>query len=105
MPAAPWTIMSATRLPGSMTYLIATTGFLALGLLVGRWPVVVVPAIVWTLFAVGLSNRWWGRPPGEFLVLGTALLSLVGMLAVAVGVLLRCGSSRLDDGQRQLRRG
>jgi hypothetical protein len=88
-----------------MTYLIATIVFLALGLLVGRWLVVAVPAIFWTLVAVGLSNRWWGRPRGEFLVLGTALLSLVDMLAAAVGVLVRRGISRLDDPQRQPRRG
>jgi hypothetical protein len=49
-----------------MTYLIATIVFLALGRLVGRW-LVVVAAIFWTLVAVGLGDRWWGRPPGSSL--------------------------------------
>ncbi|SRR5713226_610772 len=94
-------VMSYRSNVDSMTYLIVTLVFGVLGLITARWLIVIVPPIVWTVVAVGINHRWWGRPPGEFLVLGTLLLGLFGMLAATVGVLVRRSLARLASSRRE----
>jgi len=79
----------------AVLYALATVGFLLAGLVFARWWVIGLPVLVWTGWALGKKARWWGAPPGEFLLRGTVLLCLIGMLAAGAGVSARIASRRL----------
>jgi hypothetical protein len=56
-----------------------------LGLVAGRFALVVAPVLVWTIWGAGVARHWWGNG-GEQVALGTAILVALGIVAVVVGV-------------------
>lgn len=77
-----------------MIYILLSLAFLLSGVIVGRWLIVVAPAVIWAVYAIGRDAGWWGRKPGEFLVLGTIILVIMGVALAAVGVLVHKRASR-----------
>lgn len=73
----------------SLTHGAAAGAFFLCGIVIGKWPVLVVPLVYWTVVGVGEHERWWGPQPGEYLVFGTLMLALDGMIAAGAGVLTR----------------
>jgi hypothetical protein len=69
-------------------YLLVEIAFGLLGFLVGRFSVLVLPVIVWTIVGVGWARHWWGNG-GEAITLGTIILIGGGIIAVLVGVSTR----------------
>jgi hypothetical protein len=67
--------------------LIPTLGAFVVALIVGRWWVL-LPAVGWPMYFLGLAVGWWGGPPGDFWYYALAVEALVGMAAAAAGVLL-----------------
>jgi hypothetical protein len=84
-----------------MLYILISLSFFLVGVLVGRWSVIVLPAVVWVTWAVGIDRRWWGDPPGEFLVLGTVMLVGIGGAVAALGIGLRQATSLRQTAMRQ----
>jgi hypothetical protein len=70
-----------------MTYVLIELAFGVIGLLVGRFAVVALPVIVWTIWGVGNAEHWWGNG-GEAIFLGTVFLIALGLIAALAGVLL-----------------
>lgn len=62
---------------------------LALGLILGRWFVIVLPALIWFAAVVflKLNNGWHGFGWGDFGIEWNVIVALASLLAVAVGVL------------------
>lgn len=71
-----------------MSYFLLSAGFFVPAAVVGRWWVLSLPVATWVIYAIGVDARWWGRRPGEFLVLGTLLLVAIGIAATAGGILV-----------------
>jgi hypothetical protein len=87
----------------AVVYLAIELGFGVFGLLVGRLSVAVVPLLVWTVWGIGHAQRWWGNG-GEQVLLGTVLLTLLGVLAATAGVGTRYLVGRVGQAARHARR-
>jgi hypothetical protein len=57
-----------------------------LGVLVGRWWMLIVAACVWPLFFSGLHAGWWGSGVGESWAVALVLLILISIVGAALGV-------------------
>jgi hypothetical protein len=77
-----------------MIVLLALVPFAALGFVVGRFSVIVVPPLACCVYFVGLGSGWWGSGLGDGWPFALAALSLAGVLAVAAGVGVRRRASR-----------
>ena len=72
----------------------AAAAFFVVGVAIGRWRVLVLPFVYWTVVAVGEGRRWWGPEPGEYLAFGAFVLAFYGCLAAGAGVLARAALER-----------
>lgn len=78
-----------------MAVALAALTFLALGLATGRFTAVLVAPAVWTVFFVGLDAGWWGSGLGDGWIAAFVLLTTAGMIATALGALIRRGFTRI----------
>ena len=69
--------------------LLTTIAFLVLGFVVGRSWMALLPLFVWAVYFLGLNERWWGGPPGDFWPFALLLEVLAGTVAIVIGLLLR----------------
>lgn len=68
---------------------VVATACAALGLAVGRWPVVLAPLIGWPVFYLGLAAGWWLYGVGDGWQYVALLTTVVGTVGAAVGVAIR----------------
>jgi hypothetical protein len=59
------------------------------GFAVNRFWTILVPAVAWPAFFVGLDREWWGYGLGEGWWYGLALGMISGIAAAAVGLTAR----------------
>jgi hypothetical protein len=62
--------------------------FPLVGLLARRWRVMLLPAVGWPLFYVGLDQGWWGSGLGDGWQLAAIVLTAVGLVTTAVAIAL-----------------
>lgn len=92
--------MPAGAAPASLPISVTTTLLLlgavalALGTLVGRWPIVAAVAVVWPLYMIGLERGWWGDGVGDAWEYSLVLGAAVSAAASTLGVFLRRGLTR-----------
>lgn len=72
-----------------MTVLVTTVGLFLAALFAGRSWLFVLPATGWPLYFLGLHRGWWGHGIGDLWQYALIGVTLVGLLAVAVGLALR----------------
>ncbi len=74
-----------------------------LGLVVGRWRVLIVPGVVWSGLAVFLvlNNGFYGHGWGEFGVAWSVLVAGMTFAATAVGVGIRLALRRAANARRR----
>jgi uncharacterized membrane protein len=66
--------------------------FPLVGLLAGRWLVIVLPLVGWPLFYLGLNRNWWGHGTGDGWQYAAALLTVIGIVTTALAVALARGA-------------
>jgi hypothetical protein len=90
-----------------MIVFLPTLGFFLVALLFGRAWVLLLPAISWPLYFLGLHKRWWGHGVGDLWQYAVVGVTLLGLAAGAAGLALRAlfvrrGTPRRRAGQHRL---
>jgi hypothetical protein len=60
--------------------------FPLVGLFARRWIVLLLPAIGWPLFFLGLNRGWWGYGTGDGWQYGLALALTIGLITTALAI-------------------
>jgi hypothetical protein len=69
--------------------LLPTLGFFLVAFIAGRAWALLLPVISWTLWFLGLRERWWGNGLGDNWHYAFAGVTLLGLAAAAAGLGLR----------------
>ena len=68
--------------------------FPLVGIAARRWLALVLPALGWPLFYVGLTQRWWGDGTGDGWQYAALLLTALGVFSTGLAVAARTRGGR-----------
>jgi hypothetical protein len=81
--------------------LLPTLGFSVVAFVIGRAWALLVPAIAWPLYFLGLRERWWGNGLGDRWQYALGGMTLLGLAAAAAGLMLRALVFSADSRRRR----
>jgi len=90
----------ASRSAG-LIVLLPTLGFSVVAFVIGRAWALLLPAIAWPLYFLGLRERWWGNGLGDNWQYALAGVTLLGLAAAAAGLMLRALVFGADSRRRR----
>jgi hypothetical protein len=93
------TFRERVSMSSGTAYLLLSLPFAGAGFLLRRWCAVLLPAVVWGTYHVGVTESWWGNGFGDGAQHALVVLLLTGTAMALLGVL----TSQSTLGQRTQR--